>query len=71
MSKLKEVTIEDLRRFGFGLFKREGVDKLKITAKRGTKYINMYMHDTRDEEYKREGSVLIDKQGKRFKECVI
>jgi len=67
---MKEVKLLDFKRSGFKLFEDLGTDKLRIVGTKG-RYINMFLHNKRDEEWEKEGDVLIDKTGKRFRECAM
>jgi hypothetical protein len=67
---MKEVRWSEFRAHGFGTFARHGVKELKLVDGRGKRWINMYIHDNKD-DMTREGYVLIDKAGKKFKECIL
>ena len=66
--EIKEITFDEFRRFGTNVFARHGVKVVKIRGKHG-KYVNIYYHDRKDDLYTRDGDILIDKLGKRFREC--
>lgn len=67
--EIKEVSFDEFRRFGLNTFGRNNAKVLRIRGK-GMRYVNMYYHDEKDDLYiKKEGDILIDKLGKRVREC--
>jgi len=66
--KIKEITFDEFRRFGLNVFDRHPERVLRIRGQHG-RYVNMYYHDRKDDLYTRDGDVLIDKLGKRIREC--
>ena len=66
---LKEVTLTEFRRKSFKIFDELGVDKIRVRSSRSSLYFNVYLHDEKDDYFDRDGDVLIDQYGKRFREC--
>lgn len=60
--------MDEFRRYGLNSFERNNAKVLRIRG-RYHRYVNMYVHDRRDDLYERDGDVLIDKLGKRIREC--
>jgi len=65
---MKKIGIDDFKKRGYKIFEIMGTDQLRIVGREG-RYINMFYHNTRDEEWKKEGEYLITKEGKKFLEC--
>lgn len=64
---MKEVSLTKFKDHSLQLFGKD--KKLRVNV-RGGKYILMFLHDIKDDMFvERDGDVLIDKHGKRFREC--
>ena len=66
--EIKEVPFEDFRKWGMNVFERHNSKVIRIRGK-GMRYANMYYHDEKDDLFKRDGDILIDKEGHRIREC--
>jgi len=67
--EIKEVSFDEFRRFGLNTFARNKAKALRIRG-RHMRYANLYYHDSKDDLFVgRDGDVLIDKLGKRIREC--
>jgi hypothetical protein len=65
---MKEIKLSEFKRHGLNVFKNHDTNKLRVLSTKG-RYINMFLHNKRDEEWEKEGDVLINKAGKKFREC--
>lgn len=69
MEQLEEVSLTEFKRKAFKIFDELGVDKIRVRSGRSSLYLNVYLHDEKDDYFDRDGDVLIDKMGNRFQEC--
>lgn len=65
---MERITFKEFHQKGLKIFEILKTDKIRVQGW-GSRYVNVYLHDEKDELYEREGDVLIDKLGKRFREC--
>jgi len=58
----------EFKKHGFKVFEYHNTDRLKVEGFKG-QYMNVFLHNKRDEKYTKEGDVLIDKFGNRQEMC--
>lgn len=66
---MKEVPLSEFKRRSFKIFDDLGVDRLRVRSRGSSLYLNVYIHDEKDDWWEDKGDAWVDKTGKMFKKC--